>query len=199
MDMEALRLNAGRIIAMFKHVFHTPEGADAVKMMLYASGMAGYACHQAVKALHQPFTVVTLADGTKRYAGDALNHFLLEDRYSVLAYLDGFFEHFGQGEEKPDPHAVVRWAAQMLGTDEEKIWGIYDPRMVYPHIRECWDGIYHNMTEKFCQSPEEWPVLFAIVLQNIMVEVPAEVPRRELYETALECALIISKMDEDSL
>lgn len=199
MDTEALRLNAGRIIAMFQHVFQTPQGTDAAKMLLYAAGMAGHACHEAVKAEGKPFTVVTVKDGRKYYMGDALNHYLLEDRYSVLAYLDGFFEHFAAGEQKPDAKAAVIRAVQVLGTEEERIWGLYPPQEIYPHIRECWDGIYANMTGKYCSTPQEMPVLFGIVLQNVMAQVPEKVPRAEVYAMALNCALIISKMDEDSL
>ena len=117
MDTEALRQNAGRILAMFREVL----GRGDPKMLLYAAGMAGMSCHEAVKAEGRPFAVIELKDGTRRYMGDALNHYLLEDRMSVLAYIEGWFAHFAQGEQKPDPMALVTWAVQVLGTPEEKL------------------------------------------------------------------------------
>ncbi len=193
MDTEALRQNAGRILAMFREVL----GRGDPKMLLYAAGMAGMSCHEAVKAEGRPFAVIELKDGTRRYMGDALNHYLLEDRMSVLAYIEGWFAHFAEGEQKPDPMALVTWAVQVLGTPEEKIWGAYTPADVYPHIRECWNGIYQNMTANYCRMPAEMPVLFGIVLQNAMTDIPAQVPRAKVYEMALSCALIISKLDDD--
>ncbi len=195
MDTEALRQNAGRILAMFREVL----GRGDPKMLLYAAGMAGMSCHEAVKAEGKPFAVIELKDGTRRYMGDALNHYLLEDRMSVLAYIEGWFAHFAEGEQKPDPMALVTWAVQVLGTPEEKIWGAYTPADVYPHIRECWNGIYQNMTANYCRTPGEMPVLFGIVLQNAMADIPAQVPRAKVYEMALSCALIISKLDDDSI
>nr|MDE7399253.1 hypothetical protein [Oscillospiraceae bacterium] len=80
-----------------------------------------------------------------------------------------------------------------------RIWNIYQPKDVYCAIKDCWDGIYDNMTAVYCQSPQEWPVLFAIVLQNIMIIALEEIPASTLYRTALECAIYISKMDSDSI
>ncbi len=50
MDMNRLSNKASAIINMFKSVFNTSEGFDVQKAPIYASGLAGYACHQAVKA-----------------------------------------------------------------------------------------------------------------------------------------------------
>ena len=55
------------------------------------------------------------------------------------------------------------------------------------------------MTAKFCKVPNEWPVLYGIVLQNIMLEAMKVAPREEIAKMAMECAAIISKMDDDSV
>lgn len=199
MDIQQLSRNASAIIRMFQSVFNTPKGFDLRKALLYASGLAGYACHQAVKANHEPFIVAETADHRKFYMGDAVNQYLLEGNYSVLSFCNGFFDHFAKGESRPDVLEIVKKEVSVIGDPDYRIWDLYQPEEVYREIQNCWDGIYGNMTSVYCQSPQEWPVLFAIVLQNLMVNALQAVPAAVLYSMALECAIYISKMDEDSL
>jgi hypothetical protein len=42
-------------------------------------------------------------------------------------------------------------------------------------------------------------VLYGIVLQNIMSEVARIMPVSKVYNMALECAIYVSKMDDDSI
>ena len=199
MDLNQLSKNASAIINMFKSVFNTPKGFDIQKALLYASGLAGYACHQAVKANNEPFIVAGTVDNKKFYMGDTLNKYLLEDKYSVLAFCNGFFDNFAKGESRPDAIEIVKKEVAMIGDNNYKIWNIYQPSDVYSEIKNCWDGIYDNMTAVYCQNPQEWTVLFAIVLQNIMVIALKVIPAPALYSSALECAIYISKMDFDSM
>ena len=55
------------------------------------------------------------------------------------------------------------------------------------------------MTGKYCETPDEMPVLFSIVLQNIMVTAGHIAPKPLVYSMALECACFLAKMDDDSL
>ncbi|MCH5282013.1 MAG: hypothetical protein J1E61_11165 [Lachnospiraceae bacterium] len=199
MDINQLSKSASAIINMFKGVFNTPKGFDIQKALLYASGLAGYACHQAVKANNESFVVVGTVDNKKFYMGDALNKYLLEDKYSVLSFCNGFFDNFAKGEFRPDPIEIVKKEVAVIGDNNYKIWNIYQPKDVYCEIRNCWEGIYDNMTAVYCQSPQEWPVLFAIVLQNIMITASEAIPAPVLYNMALECAIYVSKMDSDSI
>lgn len=199
MDINQLSKSASAIINMFKSVFHTPKGLNIQGSLLYASGLAGYACHQAVKTSNETFVVVGTADHKKFYMGDALNKYLLEDKYSVLAFCNGFFDNYAKGETRPDAIEIVKKGAAVIGDNNYKIWNMLQPKDVYCEIKNCWDGIYDNMTAVYCQSPQEWPVLFAIVLQNIMVMALEVIPAPDLYSMALECAVYVSKMDDDSI
>lgn len=199
MDVNQLSKGALAIINMFKSVFNTSKGLDIQKSLLYASGLAGYACHQAVKASNETFVVVGTSDNKKFYMGDALNKYLLEDKYSALAFCNGFFSNFAKGESRPDAIEIVKKEIAVIGDKNYKIWNIHQPKEVYSEIKNCWDGIYDNMTAVYCQSPQEWPVLFAVVLQNIMLIALDAIPAATLYNMALECAIYISKMDSDSI
>lgn len=199
MDIERLSKNASAIINMFKHVFTTPQGFDVRKALLFASGLAGYACHQAVKANNEPFVVAETTDHKRFYMGDALNQYLLEGKYSVLAFCNGFFDNFAKGAARPDVIEIVKKAIAEIGNPDYKIWESYPPDYVYSEIKNCWEGIYANMTAVYCQNPQEMPVLFAIVLQNIMIIASQAAPGATIYSLALECAIYISKMDDDSI
>ena len=199
MDINRLSKSASAIINMFKSVFHTPNGLDIHKSLLYASGLAGYACHQAVKAGNENFVVVGTKDNKNFYMGDALNKYLLEDKYSVLAFCNGFFDHFAKGVTRPDAIEIVKKGVAVIGDNSYKIWNIYDPKNLYFEIKNCWDGSYDNMTAVYCESPQEWPVLFAIVLQNIMIIALEAAPPAALYNMVLECAVYVSKLDSDSI
>ncbi len=199
MDLNRLSRNASAIIKMFQNVFNTPQGFDLQKAMLYAAGLAGYACHKAVIANGEKFDVIGTENGKVYYMGDALRRYTLEGERSVLNFCDGFFEHFAKGEQCPDPHEIVRNATAVLGDPNYRIWGRYTPENAYELVKECWDGIYENMTKPYCENPSEWPVLYAIVLQNIMVMGLQVLPAAKLYTMAMECVLYVSKMDDNSL
>ena len=65
--VERLAGKAGNIIAMLRSVFTTPEGLDIATAIIFAAGLAGYACHEAVCAEHGTFAVVTTKNGEKYY------------------------------------------------------------------------------------------------------------------------------------
>ncbi len=198
-DIKRIAGNAANIAEMFKARFSGPFGLDNKKILMLSAGMAGYACHQAVMANKLPYNLVTAADGRKFYMGDSVNKYLLDGKYSVLSWCDGFFETAGKFFAKPDPTEVVKKEVNAVENKEYRIWDSESPVVTYKEVRACWEGIYENMTARYCNKPDEWPVLYGIVLQNIMLEVSRIMTISDVYEKALECAIYISRMDEDSI
>ena len=198
-DIKQIAGNAANIAEMFKARFSGPFGLDNKKVLMLSAGMAGYACHQAVMANKLPYNPVTEADGRKFYMGDSVNKYLLDGKYSVLSWCDGFFETAGKFFTKPDPTEVVKKEVNAVKNKEYRIWDSESPVVTYKEVQACWEGIYDNMTAKYCNKPNEWPVLYGIVLQNIMLEVSRIMTISDVYEKALECAIYISWMDEDSI
>ena len=186
--------HAGNIVAMLKDVLKGPNGVDMVFPLLYAAGLAGYACHQAVKAEHGSFAVAETKDGKRFYFGDDVNHYLLEDQYSVWSFCKAVSHNADE-----EMLAIVTNVVQTVGSDELNIWNM-TPDSVYTKIRECWDGIYTNMTERYCKKPSEWPILYGIVLQNVILQaIEAGAPAEEAGRMAMKCAIVISRMDDDSI
>ena len=55
MDFERLAKNAEPILEMLNDIFTTPKGVDIRMALLYSAGLAGVACHEAVKAQNGNF------------------------------------------------------------------------------------------------------------------------------------------------
>ena len=189
-----LASDAGKVIAMLKGTLRTEQGTDLTACLLYAAGLAGMACHEAVKASNGNFHVATVKDGRNYYFGDDVNRYLLEGRTSVFSFCNAVTD------VTPDTvRALAVSVVQRVGGEDLTIWNM-PADIVYQRIKACWDGIHENMTTRFCKSPSEWPVLYGIVMQNILFEaIKAKAPAEEAGRMAMECALIISRMDTDSL
>ena len=191
-DVERLSKDAGKVIAMFEHV--CPDKLERLKM---ASALAGYACHQAVKANGEKFVTVETEEGLEFYFGTALNYYLLGSNASVLGFMKGFYVNKAKEPKDFDLDEILKESAANVINSKYLIWGQHVPAMLYDQIRECWFGIYQNMTLRFCKNPSEWPVLYGIVLQNIMFQF--EMDAEETFTKALECVLYISKMGSKSI
>ena len=185
--------NAGNITNMFYQMFSSPQGVDLTRVLIFAAGLAGHACHQAVKAEHGDFAVVKTTDGRTFYFGDSVNQYLFNSKTSVIGLCTAAVRFPGD-----DVLKIIADFSQSIGAKEQKICGL-QPEYLYRQVSQCWEGIFHNMTDRYCNSPSEWPILFGIVLQNILIKaVQVGAPEEEAVRFAIEAAAAISKMDQDS-
>lgn len=192
--IERLKDGAGHIIEMFKSVFNTPRGMDGRRALTFTAALAGHACHQAVKAEHGTFAVVTTNDGRNFYFGDDLNKYLLENDTNVVGQFTAV-----SGVKHDAVLQIVKDCVLAVGKEQHTVCG-FDPDILYKEISECWDGIFENMTSKYCENPSEWPVLFGIVAQNILqMSIKGGAPKDEAGMVAIESAVYMSKMDFDSV
>lgn len=192
--LDRLCSHAGNTIAMLKGVLSGPKGTDMYIVTIYAAGLAGIACHEAVKALGKPQVVVETKDGKKYFMGDEVNKYLHENKYSVTGLIRTITE---TSEDKL--LAIITKQSQTIGSDTFVINGNMDPKDLYKNIKSCWDGIFNNMTAVYCKSPDEWPIFFGIVLQNVIKESLAYAPKEAIFNTAADIACALSKMDAESI
>ena len=192
--LDRLAKGADRVAAMLMGTLQGPQGLDLKLPLLYVSGLAGYAGRQAVKTLGGQVAVISTKDGKKYYYGDTVNKYLLEDRLSVLAFVNAACN---LKEEQVAGIAVE--TTNSLGTDRLNIWNM-TPESVYTKIKDCWDGIFDTMTTRFCKDASEWPMLFGLATQMIIRKaIEAGAGAEEAGLMAMQCAYVISKMDDDSL
>ncbi len=198
LNLKELTECAGKIIELFHTVIRKDGKESRNAMIVYACAMAGYACHQAVKQGGGEFVLLTTKDGRHFFVGDDVNFYLLENPYSVYSFLSGWFERANRARKSPDPSSVVARCASAIGNDDYRICDLYTPEKVYTAARDCWNGIFENLILHYCPEPHKWPVLFAIVLQNILLNTTGG-DQEKLFKFCLEIILFISKMDDDSL
>lgn len=194
-EEQLLRLSghAGNVLNMFKAFFNTPKGIDIRRALIFTAALAGHACHQAVKAEKGSFAVVTTEDGKRFHFGDDLNRYLLEDSLSVVNIIFAVSDI-----SQDDVLSIVAGFAKQVGSEDLSVCG-YAPKSLYKQVNSCWEGIFDNMTSQYCKSPAEWPILYGIVLQNIMLTaIDAGAPKDEVGKIAVECTVAVSKMDKDS-
>ena len=191
-DVYRLSKEAERFIKMFE-VVHK----DAEPRLLFAAGITGYVCHETVKEKGEKFIELGTKDGRKFYFGDAVNSYLLENNYSVLSFLNGYYKNKFPEREVPDIHAFAKRGVDNAGNENYLIWGKFPPDEVYKLVRKSWFGIYQKTTAEVCKSADEWSVLFGIVLQGVLLHIDGNPD--ELYGKALECAMHLSKMDDGSI
>lgn len=191
--IEKLEAGAAPVIKMLKDVFSTEQGVDIRMALLFASGLAGMACHEAVKAMNGDFTYVSTGDGRRFYYGEALNAYLLEDVLSVFSLCDALCDL-----PQEETEALLTKIDSHIGGPELKVWDTYELEDVYRQIKNCWIGIFENITKRFCEDPSQWPVLYGIVLQNIVHASMQVGPKENIALEARGCAAILARLDEDS-
>lgn len=191
---ERLCKDAGHVIEMFKSVFTKPQGFDARGAVIFVSALTGYACHQAVVANKEPVQLLETNDGRKFYFGDSVNKYLLESKLNTVGMVAAV-----TGISADDIHAIVIKCVSVIGDNSYTIGGV-NPDWLYKEIKNCWNGIYNNMTGRYCKSPSEWPILFGIVTQNIVnIAVSGGAPKEEAGKLSAEAMIYMSKYDDDSL
>ncbi|MBO6129114.1 MAG: hypothetical protein J6P79_09480 [Pseudobutyrivibrio sp.] len=191
--LKRISKSAGNVVQMFNAYFKTPKGIDATMELVFVAAMAGHACHRSVIAQHGKIAEVTTKDGRKFYFGDDLNKYLLENKFSVVSFCTAVTDY-----PKDKVIEIVTSLANHFTDENYTVCG-NNPKSLYEQVESCWESIYNNMTAKYCKDSSEWPILFGVVLQNIlMMSIKAGAPKDEATRVAIECAVAVSKMDKES-
>ena len=118
-QLKRLSKHAGNVVEMLKGTLKGPQGTDMTIVLLYAAGLAGRACHEAVKAEGGTFAKATATNGRSYYLGDDVNKYLLENPTSVYGFVKAV-----SSITDDDVRALVVAVVQSLGTDDFKIWNM---------------------------------------------------------------------------
>jgi len=191
--MKRLCGKAGSVVEMLLNSFKTSKGIDIKLALLFASGLAGFACHQAVLADGGEFDVEETEGGRKFYFGADINKYLFENETSIYSFCSAL-----GGLDQAKLIGMIENITGGIEDNDRKIWN-FTPESVYKNILECWDKNFENMILKNCTAPSEWPELMGIALQNIMIEAGKVAPKEEVARLAMECVIMISMMRDDSI
>jgi hypothetical protein len=177
-----------------------PRGVRAELLLGIPAMLAGYACQAAtweslVAGMGYPvdevFMLASAADGAQYPFSDPLNHLLLEDRYSVWAWVAAA-ARAKTDQPLPDVTDIITHVVQSIGTP-----AFGQPRLPAPFkfadpplatLRAAWPR-FLPLLGLTCALPEEWPVLFALAIQQAMDAASSVVDPVTACVIAMECAV----------
>jgi hypothetical protein len=181
------------------------RGIHLESLLSALGSLAGYACQASIRARNvaqgEPenagFSVVSTEDGRRFFFGDAMNGALLEGQYSVWSLAAGAAEHAG-AQEFCNLDDLVQHTATSVGT---AVFGI--PRLPEDHtpgivplefLKVLWPALL-PILEMFCESPEEWPVVYGVAIQKA-IEAGKEVLNPALaLQIIMESAVPMARVD----
>ncbi len=187
---------------MLIKAFTEPDGRiNAKAVLLWASGLAGFVCQ--VSAWEKArlngkspelFSVQT-KDGKNFYMGDSINNPLLSDQNSIWNLAAGICQKLEPSRPLPNIKELVKQTVDMIGNENYKMWNEINPELMVKEYGDFWKLIKNKVAD-YCKSPDEWPLLFGLVLQKaLQMTVKVTPPEQNCLEMAMENALFTSKMD----
>lgn len=171
-------------------------------VMMIAGILAGRSCQEAVRMLAKQqnvpadvcFVAVESQNGSRYLMGDNLNRFLIEDKTSILPMCMGFMQHIRPDVTLPDVEERVQSCVKNLGNPAYSLFGRLPEHIVKKIGVVHWDA-YLPAVLRFCEAPEEIPMLFTFALHLAMQQaVNFEKPEKILSDV-MECVLYAAKLD----
>jgi hypothetical protein len=178
-----------------------PHGVRAELLVGVPAMLSGFACQAAtweslvVNGRHpvqSVFALVQTDDGTTYPFSDPMNKLLLEDQYSVW----GLTLAIGKAktdQPMPDVLDTVQHVAKSIGSPE-----FGQPRLpqglslghnsALDIVQHAWPR-FLPLLGLCCAIPEEWPVLYAIALQQAIDQAQSVIPPDAAVALAIECAV----------
>jgi hypothetical protein len=180
------------------------KGVHVESLLSALGSLAGFSCQMSIRAENPAagdsvFVVVGGADGRNYFFGDRLNQPLAESQYSVWGLTAGKAQGLGC-VELPDFNEIFGYVASTVGGDR---FGM--PRIPEGHrpsdlplnyLKAIWPGIM-PVASRFCARPSEWPILFGIAIQEVMMMGKGVVDPKLATIIVMECAVPMSKIDPE--
>lgn len=191
---------------IYHSVFNTlkePDGRLNVdNLLLWMSGLAGLSCQMTVwenvkeKRLPEEkgLYVIDTEIGQKYYMGDALNYYLLENRYSVYSLVAGIYHSWEPSKEIPELKNYVVNSVNNLGNEKYRIWGYVNPTEMTGPYKSAWDS-FEKKTRRYCADSSEWPILYGMALQMAMNDAIQAISKEQCFDMVMENLLFMAKMD----
>lgn len=196
------KMGAENIWNLFLSIFKEPDGRiNAKTVLLWTSGLAGYVCQLSAweKARldgkkPELFSVQT-KDGKNFYIGEGINRPLLSGQNSIWNLAAGIYQKFEPSRPLPDITELMKKSIAVIGNEDYKVWNEIDPYQMLKEYTQFWK-LHEDIVTSCCKSPDEWPLLFGLVLQKaLQMTVKVMPPKQDCLEMAMENALFTSKMD----
>jgi hypothetical protein len=199
--MGARQINNSLITGM-----RTPKGVHIESYLTALGALAGYSCQMSVREVtkasgismdeNHVLVVADGADGKRYFFGDALNKPLAGDPHSVWSLAASAAQKMGG--KLPDIGELFKHVSATVGTRE---FGV--PRLPSEHqpverpldyLKALWPALL-PVVRPFCDSPAEWPILFAIAVQESIFAAKDVIEPGLAVTVVMESAVPMSKVD----
>lgn len=183
----------------------TKNGVHIESILCAIGSLAGYSCQVNVrtqsieKGMQEDtaFVIVKTDDGKHYFFGDQLNESLVESKYSVWSLAAGAAQEAGC-QNLPDVEDIFRHVSKVIGTKEFGVLRI--PEVHRPghasidYLKAFWPTLF-SVAKQFCQHPSEWPILFGLAAQNIILQGKEVIDPSIALTIVMESAIPMSKID----
>lgn len=200
-----VKLGGKEIFQRLVHGMKDERGVHIESLLCALGALAGYSCQANLRAqavengVHETATLVTIdmANGKKYFFGDPLNQAITASRYSIWSIAAGAAQHNGC-KDLPDLKDIFTYVSKTIGTEA---FGI--PRLPVGHntndlpinyLKALWPVLF-PVAKMFCQRPMEWPLLFAMAIQEAFDMGKDALPPNIALLIVMESAIPMSKVD----
>ena len=189
-----------------------PKGAHVGSLLTILGSLAGYSCQMVARinlgelAKENKVTdvdlvhVVGTGDEKKFFYGNSINKPLAEDKYSIWSMAAGAAQHNGC-KELPDIHEIFKYVTSTIGSEQFGIPRVPDEQKAFDTpadiVLAFWPTML-PMLKEFCDTPAEWPILFAAAIQESIDMSKNIIDPKIALTVVMECAIPMSKIDLDS-
>lgn len=199
------KIGAKEVTQRLMGVMKTEKGVHVESVLSALGALAGYACQASLRAQAleknlpetAAFTVVQAKNGKQYFFGDPLNGAVAESQHSVWGLAAGAAQHAGC-QNLPDINDVFRHVSQTIGGDQFGIPRIPDGHRPgdtpINYLKGLWPQLL-PLTKMLCPKPVDWPIMYSLALQNVIVMAKEVIDPGLALSVAMESAIPMSKVD----
>jgi hypothetical protein len=183
-----------------------PHGVRIENLLCYLGALAGYSCQAGLRKEYvklqgqkeeSVFMVLGLSDGTKAYAGPNLQKLLIDTIWSLVG---GGAERIGQRAvyDAMDVEEMIKHSAETIGNQEFGVLRVEKEHQAkelpQESLKSLWP-VFEPMLDAYTDKPLEWPLCFAVAIQEAMVMTQGKIDPKVAMTIVMESALTTSKVD----
>jgi hypothetical protein len=203
------RVAAEQVKSWLMSASETEQGVHVETLLVSLGALGGFACQLAARhALlggprdwESPWVIAEGGDGRLYFLGDAINHYLLEDRLSLWSLAAGIVPRISD-RPVPDVIPIVRHVSGTIGSEmfgqvrypEGTSAGDLPINYVRHWFPEVWD-----LVQRLGLEPVEAPIAFGLAAQDVLSLVRQVVDPVVGLELLMESAVAMAKVDPAGL
>jgi hypothetical protein len=177
-------------------------------LLVILGSLAGFACRASVAPLKrnsgewlskgEMVHTIECNNGQVYFAGDSINKPLLENEYSVWGLAAAGAQQSGV-EKLPDVVEIIKYVTKTYGTENFGLPRYSNPESKISEtpeeiVKRLWPILFPKVYS-FCKPAHEWPLLFGLSLQKVIIMGKDTIDPEKALMLAMECAVPMSKIN----